>query len=885
MAKQKKKSSKKKSSPSSEPVLLGDHQINLPLFLNLEKALARFRELAFKKLSSRHRFNEINQTLLNLINEEPKESFLLSAMIDYISKINDLKILNEPYYFHNFEFWLNQFSRVSDQENYTIRSKIAGKYIPREDYQAFFPIGMNKVFSGSHFVAAHLSPDPDTTIASFWGWVDAFAARVGSGLHIWSLPGGPPESLITKLVCDLFGQMTFAYISRTASTLTLSALDVVSKKNFIKKGIGTSINALEHGVHEKAIILVDEEEYYLGDWRSSDVEAARQIIILFKACLRWFENYLYIKLITLFSKEDLKASHIPGFLSEIFNIAIQDCEPARDFSQQQKQLLHDFFQKVFHVPQGIQGTFGDLNEALKKLKVHEFSHFISEIITLQSSDLFDKKGNLIENRPKIFHYLEKIISHLNTAIYHIRNYVERLDVVIQIKTLVLQNPSPYITMRSDVEDIRLKMKSYDYLTVVITEDNGRLFPVGVVWAADLRKSNLGTVSFRDFCNTEEVKMASYLTTISVIDHHKTSLTTSSAPLALIGDTQSCNVLVAEQALSINERYGSSISDDSNFKDEIEEITKKASAPNLRLLQKKVQRRIASFTKEIAFIHPDREFAEYLCFLHAILDDTDLLTKVSYRDVECVVRLLNRMKSIQLKKDIEIISLDDIPKDKDFARKSAKRILQNSEMYSLYNKTYSLREKEVEENLKLCLEGSASNIFLDTKEQNGCCRVGQTKMFSANFPLFLEKADILRLFWVQRAQEINKERPEIDLHLHMISTIPSAQEVFKDTIGNYSHQDEIWFWTPDTQRAFDHLAVFLSGFQGSPEIIQNHLSVEFLQSNLRETQQIFSRNFGIATIKWREKGRQQIPIAVLQFKAGSINSRKSMITPYLPRLVS
>ena len=55
--------------------------------------------------------------------------------------------------------------------------------------------------------------------------------------------------------------------------------------------------------------------------------------------------------------------------------------------------------------------------------------------------------------------------------------------------------------------------------------------------------------------------------------------------------------------------------------------------------------MTAYQKLPFFIHPAREFREYLCFLHAILDDTDLLTKVSSRDLECVAQFLNRLKSL------------------------------------------------------------------------------------------------------------------------------------------------------------------------------------------------------------------------------------------------
>src|SRR5262249_34520900 len=153
------------------------------------------------------------------------------------------------------------------------------------------------------------------------------------------------------------------------------------------------------------------------------------------------------------------------------------------------------------------------------------------------SDIFNASGEILEERPKIFHLIQKIIQQLDNATYAIRNYMERLDVAMQIKHNVLGRTPHYLTLRNDVEEIRLRMGHYDYLTVVIPEERNQLYPVGVVWASELRKPYLGTVSFRDFCNPEEVKMASYLSVISVVDHHKTNLKTNSPPMALIGDTQ------------------------------------------------------------------------------------------------------------------------------------------------------------------------------------------------------------------------------------------------------------------------------------------------------------------------------------------------------------
>ena len=220
---------------SQAPALLGDHPIRLPLFSDIEAVFQGFRLSEFAALSTRKRFARVNQALLTLIQKAPECSFLLGAIVDYITRVNEGKFLKERYHFSLFEFWLNQFSGLTETEACIIRSKIAGKNIPRDDYQAFFPIGMGKILYGSHFVTGHISPDVDTTIASFWGWVDAFAARVGSGQHLWCLPGGPPESPVTVLFRELFGQEVFANLSSKESTLSLSAMDLVNKKNVRKE--------------------------------------------------------------------------------------------------------------------------------------------------------------------------------------------------------------------------------------------------------------------------------------------------------------------------------------------------------------------------------------------------------------------------------------------------------------------------------------------------------------------------------------------------------------------------------------------------------------------------------------------------------------------------
>ena len=68
-------------------------------------------------------------------------------------------------------------------------------------------------------------------------------------------------------------------------------------------------------------------------------------------------------------------------------------------------------------------------------------------------------------------------------------------------------------------------------------------------------------------------------------------------------------------------------------------------------------------------------------------------------MDCMASLLNRMKSLIARKEMEIVDFDDIREDEDFTTKAAKRLLQNEDFYSLYSKVYEHKEQGVDENLE------------------------------------------------------------------------------------------------------------------------------------------------------------------------------------------
>ena len=119
--------------------------------------------------------------VLREIREAPDNSFLLPMVAKRVDNFADLEAALET---------------LPLEENLRARGKIAGRQLPRHAYQTFFPIGSGKVFSGPHTVTAHYPVDIDTAVASFLGWLDAFAARVTSDRHRWNLPAGgtsPPH--------------------------------------------------------------------------------------------------------------------------------------------------------------------------------------------------------------------------------------------------------------------------------------------------------------------------------------------------------------------------------------------------------------------------------------------------------------------------------------------------------------------------------------------------------------------------------------------------------------------------------------------------------------------------------------------------------------------
>lgn len=771
-------------------------------------------------------FKSILQTILSL--KEPV--FLLPALLHAFSGFE-----KESVSLSLFEFWMNQFSLLSIEEQLVVRGRITGKTIPRDAYQLFFPIGMDKYYPGTHFVCAHLSPDLDTTVASFIGWLDAFGAKVGLGQHLWSLPGGPSEPSIVQLFEKLWGTDLFKFISRPAPTLTLGAMDLTTREGMEEVTGDISMIAIDKGLHEKAILFVNEEGKFLGDWHSRDAEVVRPVIFLFKALLRKFESLFYIRILRFFADPGANLEKCTDVYNETFLMHLIDSE--NDYLDDDKKNLNLFLKNILKVKKGLNATFADLGNAFQAMGYSHLKAFKNLVKNLTGNPLFDSNGKLKEDRPLIFQTIENLIHHLNQAILECNQFTELLSTAVSLKFQLNNHISYALTMNSTIEEIRTKMEDQDYLPVLSGDSESR--PIGIIPRNALSRSPLGTVSLRDFSNFDEVHMASYLNVISVIDHHKSALRTQAPPLIIVGDAQSCNTLVAEQLFIINEKYRS-------------------------------------------HIHPDREIAEYFSCLYAIIDDTDFLSKVSARDIDCVVTLLNNLKMLIHQKPC--IDLSDIPRNHHFINSSAGRILKSPDMFSIYDKIIKTRQTRTEEALQHLEEYGFDFLCSDTKDQNGCARIGQSKLFPINFPLFEKKKALFCGEWSKKAKQIYIAQNDIALHLQMISTIPSSQDLFSGIAENYSHLDELWIWIPqDSSHAEALLATFLNSMLESPRIKEKAVKIEVHADENGRLERIFKHNFlplPIENIEGQKKN-----FAVIYVKAGTLNSRKSMVSPYLPRKVS
>lgn len=765
--------------------------------------------------------------LLAIITAAPSFSFLLPKVIKFIQEENAAHPDERPWTIQDFEFWLNQFSDLSPEEEHLVRGKICGKTLPRENYQLFFPIGMNKHYGGSHFIAAHLSPDIDTTVASFIVWQEAFACKVATKQHIWNLPGGAPDQPAVKLFSGLYGSGVFDVLARKEARISCVSRDLLTRTGFKTYSQDTSILTLQHTYNETAIVLVDKEGKFLGDWRTHDVEKVGQVTLLFKTVLRSFETDFLIYQLKKLAGDTIK--------DDIWQKELK----LDDFNEEQNDILDQFLRASTSLSKGGKSTYGELFTALNLIR-----------------------PTLKEGSHNPFHQLEILILDLGSELEKARNWTDTLEVALIVKEKVLGHPPHVILLDTDIEEIRLQMQDYESLTVL----SGEGIPIGIIRAKDIREGPLGVVTFCDFCNYDEIKLPSFITPISVIDHHKTVLYTNSPPMVCIGDTQSCNVIVAELLFELHDTYSLRGKTKESIKAEIASLPMaEGNNQTNEKLRSLIQQDMAANRDSPYFIHPEREKWDYLLCLHAILDDTDLLTKVTWRDVECVNSLLARLETLETKKEASSLTFDNIPSGPAFAKEAAKELLALPTMKKVWEAVMLLKQQDLDENLVQFFRKKPNTLFSDTKIQNGCNLITQIKRFKES----KVPENTVNLGWLAFAEAQHEKNLDVDLGLFMLSSITWFE----------GDQDELLMWCAPTEKGKSHLSTFIHQFFEAVEGLE--YKIEIFNDKGGFIKEAFRRQGLIEFTERQTEGNSAW--ARMIYPAGQLNSRKSMISPYLPHL--
>lgn len=812
-------------------------------------------------------FHDIYQELYSQIDHLLEPAFCLRSVNEFLISMNKTFPFNGRWSLRFFEIWLNGQKTIGIDQQLQIRAKIAGRYIPRSTYQIYFPLGKGQTLAGHHQVTAHSAPDLDTCVASLWGWLDAFAARLADHSHTWNLPGGylaPQDRLI---IDQLFGEQLLLQLPTKKGLLDVTALDLVSPPSMIVLKSGERLPLCQNDPIS-LIVLIGENGEYLEHLCIKDLNRLLQIYNPLENCLQWLFNRLQEELRDISLRiEDIK---LLRFLKGSF----EELPPVASLNDTDKKSLLEILQLFFELPTRLETP---LVRAILKNKARCAKELTPFFLAANLFDQLSKQSFLDLN------HLKTLMKHLANLCQRAKSDLLTIDVLIWLKNEIFEVSSKPLMPEMALDEVKEHVQEQNALPVVLQDGDGLLIPLGAISGEQLKAHPLGTATLRDFCNKEEISIPDCIEIVSVIDHHKSELQTNAVATCTSADVQSCNVLIAEMTLALNDRFSVSpkgvdltkaqlMTLVSNFDD-----LKKVS--NLRQLQRLINRCFAEKTKW--YVHPEREMIEYLSLLHAIFDDTDLLMKVTPRDVNCVVRLLNRAKSLQLGKDIEMIE-ERISDDQNEAREMVKCILQHPETYSLYSKVFAFRAESIEFAMKEAADCRSNSWFSDTKEQNNLARIGQSKLFTRNFETFALLTPRLRARFIALSKSAQLSK-DLCFHLHLCSTIADADEARRTgPPALLNHFDQLWFWASLTEKNSEILKEFLESFTKADELKEQSPHFDVYNDRSGQLTAILTEKFTKSQIEQRLETAFDEILIVMHVKASSFNSRKAAISPHIPK---
>ena len=867
-------------------MLIGDIEFDKKSFSDIQSILKNFCSPEFRSKTSIERNALVNRTLLDIIQCAPRHSFLLREIIDFTRRITDNQVLDGNYNLTAFERWLNQHSELSTEEQRVIRGKVIGKYVPRDEYQIFFPIGHDKYYPHSHYVTAHNPPDLDSTTGSFIGWMDAFACKVGNTLTVWNVPQGEPSPLISHYFNLIFTPDVFTRVAKNKAVISPVAMDIVNQERLHRVAANSDIRDFQHNRNTTHIIVVDEDGYFLGDWRISDVDSVGRIQRLLNMSIHSYEKLIISSFTEVMSHDVITKDDLKNFLDSVLNCKLGN--PKLRFQRYNiadQESLDKYLRIVLKLEDGSDTTFKDFFHYMDEISKSEYSDFIKLLKSIiEESNFCSKSGELTLGRAEIFSLFHKAYSKLSDSIQLGRDYYDRMDVALAVKKDILGHSLNYVSTKAEPTEILQKLRGYQHITVCFPDSQGRLIPVGVIHRTDLHRDSLGTVTLRDFCNNDEIKLAKDIRVISAIDHHRSEMNSRECMTITIADVQSVNVLLAEKAFIINDLYSNANQTLHSIDEQVEEIQKQGHAletSELRKLARLMQKKQAIYRSGSKyFIHPDREIVEYTLMLNAIVDDTDLFNKCGWRDLKSIANLVNRMKSIVCGREMEVLSLEPYNKNsKSDLKKAINDFLKNEDIISFYENIFEHRRLMID---KWVREPEQHGYcFEDRKIQNEFCAVSQFKLFPENQQSFQENRLELLEDWLASNSLVKRKTSVVDFYLQMNSTIQINSSNSESQDKSY---DELWFNIDDqSEQGASRLRQFFDALVQSPKYPDFILEarVEGPDTNTKKLLlSILENNLKVVPLYVKTKSTD--PIICLRIKTSSMNSRKADITPYLPK---
>ncbi len=492
----------------------------------------------FRTLTLFAKHDKLSRTLFEALSRHSEPAFLLPQLVSFIARVRKAV---PTYHLASFEFWMNQTSDFSEEEKMDVRAKIVGKKVPRGEYQSWFPIGSGAKFAGSHYAYAHISPDVDTTVASFFCFLSAFGAKVGTQQHHWVIPGGPPKGSIEMdhLFREIFGRDVFTFLSQADSKFYSTSLDHISHSNIIYKELHQSTYDMDHNGINEAVIIVDKEGAYLGDWRSTDVDLVRSILSRFLAMLIEVQNRLFAEMISLFAKKDVHGDATRELVAHCLSTQFSASHASRGLSEKARGLLNLFMRDVLGLKRGYGASVGEFLQVFGVYGYEKFEKKLEELKGARREDLFEK--------------LEGAVLANNAAFMQFSNKMESFEIALLIKHRVLKLTPHYLSHLAQYDEIREKIGAYDHLTVNYTEGE-KLYPLGVIYRETIFKKSVASASWNDFSNPDEVDFREEVQLISYLDHHKSEVKTTKPVLGIVKDAQSSNSITANLHFQTNDKY-------------------------------------------------------------------------------------------------------------------------------------------------------------------------------------------------------------------------------------------------------------------------------------------------------------------------------------------